>query len=297
MVQVFTDYCRPEEEKQTLSLRLDQGGADYLVGEIIHSVGEKTKQSNSDNDRLGSVPKMVYAKSAKRILVVDDDSLQVQGTVSKINSTKMYTAKGIVFCGSNSIEILNDIQNRDYDILLMGVVMPGINGFNFTKLIRKEGSNIPIILFTGGYTNSFLAINSMVLGVHDVVFKPISENRIVTSIKTTLQEIKLEERGPFKPTGNNQEKLLLFDNTEKNNFSGLIREYYQSGKLMAELNFRNGKLNGNSRVYRRSGTLLVNGNFINGLEHGKTCWFDNNDRVCREQIFINDDGGPIEYST
>jgi Ca-activated chloride channel homolog len=54
MVQVFTDYCRPEEKKQTLSLRLDQAGSDFLVGEVfIAKTQESDIQENKAKQRTG----------------------------------------------------------------------------------------------------------------------------------------------------------------------------------------------------------------------------------------------------
>jgi len=89
MVQVFTDYCRPEEKKQTLSLRLDQGGADFLVGEVTIDGGKANDKISPDQgllakagrlkrgmsvvdiaNRLGPPQRMEHGESPESILLV-----------------------------------------------------------------------------------------------------------------------------------------------------------------------------------------------------------------------------------
>jgi len=43
-VNVFTNYCRPDEQRQVMTLRLEESGADFLVGEVVIQ-GDKTSSS------------------------------------------------------------------------------------------------------------------------------------------------------------------------------------------------------------------------------------------------------------
>jgi len=87
----------------------------------------------------------------KKVLVVDDDEYLVSRMVSLLNITPEYYAKGIVYSGTKErlCEIFEDIRCACFDVVLLGVVMPGVDGVDMTKMIRIKGFTIPVILWTG----------------------------------------------------------------------------------------------------------------------------------------------------
>jgi PAS domain S-box-containing protein len=97
--------------------------------------------------------------------------------------------------GKIAIEKLN---KKSYDIILMDLQMPEMNGFEATEYIRKKmKSNIPIIALTADVTTVDLA-KCKAVGMNDYIAKPIDErllyNKIIGLIKKIPFEGKVKER-------------------------------------------------------------------------------------------------------
>lgn len=89
------------------------------------------------------------------------------------------------------------IQTKKYDVVLMDLQMPEMNGFEATDFIRKKmKSNIPIIALTADVTTVDLA-KCTAVGMNDYIAKPVDENILYSKIiglvkKTSANEINLE---------------------------------------------------------------------------------------------------------
>lgn len=100
---------------------------------------------------------------------------------------------------SNGKIAIEKLQNKHYDIILMDLQMPEMNGFEATEYIRKIiKSNIPIIALTADVTTTDIK-KCKAIGMNDYVSKPIDEkllySKIIRYIKKTnpLQETFIEE--------------------------------------------------------------------------------------------------------
>lgn len=100
---------------------------------------------------------------------------------------------------SNGKIAIEKLQNKHYDIILMDLQMPEMNGFEATEHIRKiMKSNIPIIALTADVTTTDIK-KCKAIGMNDYVSKPIDEkllySKIIRYIKKTnpLQETFIEE--------------------------------------------------------------------------------------------------------
>lgn len=100
---------------------------------------------------------------------------------------------------SNGKIAIKKLQNKHYDIILMDLQMPEMNGFEATEHIRKiMKSNIPIIALTADVTTTDIK-KCKAIGMNDYVSKPIDEkllySKIIRYIKKTnpLQEPFIEE--------------------------------------------------------------------------------------------------------
>lgn len=113
--------------------------------------------------------------------------------------------------GNGKIAI-EKLQTKSYDIVLMDLQMPEMNGFETTEYIRnKMNSKIPIIALTADVTTVDLA-KCKAVGMNDYIAKPVDEkllyNKIVGLVKKPAQ-IKINE-----PAGNGNgqsEKLKCID--------------------------------------------------------------------------------------
>ncbi len=85
----------------------------------------------------------------KKILVVDDDILIIEVVKAALKSEKyeLYTA-------CNVDDAIKLVDANDFSFLITDIVMPGKNGDELIKYVRKKGLDIPILAITGGIENA-----------------------------------------------------------------------------------------------------------------------------------------------
>ena len=132
---------------------------------------------------------MVYDFHGKRILIVDDDDMSREITCDALKEVGAEVEEARD--GSFAIEKINISTPGFYDLVIMDVHMPVIDGCEATKIIRglktKELAEIPIIAMTA---NAFpedkkRAFNS---GVNAYLIKPVRINDLVKVLKLILHE-------------------------------------------------------------------------------------------------------------
>ncbi len=102
--------------------------------------------------------------------------------------------------GNGKIAI-EKLQSKSYDIILMDLQMPEMNGFEATEYIRnKMNSKIPIIALTADVTTVDLA-KCKAVGMNDYIAKPVDErllySKIISLVKKPVQENIQEQGGNF----------------------------------------------------------------------------------------------------
>ena len=85
----------------------------------------------------------------KRILIVDDDA-EIRDLLEFDISSSGY----FVDTASDGMEGLNKALNNKYDLILLDVMMPKMNGFDVCKNIRQAKINVPILMLTAKGTIS-----------------------------------------------------------------------------------------------------------------------------------------------
>lgn len=76
---------------------------------------------------------------------------------------------------------------------------------------------------------------------------------------------------------------------------GIIREYYDSGELMAEVQYKNDRLDGIARTYHRTGILYQENHYNDGLEDGISKTFYENGQLKFEKNYKNGELGAVKY--
>jgi len=121
----------------------------------------------------------------KKILVIDDTELMVKMT------TDILTEKGYeVVSANNGIDGIKMVASEKPDLVLLDVVMPGIDGFEVCKLLRKDESNnlMPIIMLTA-QGNEEDKLKGLELGADDYITKPFNPRELVSRVRNTLLRI------------------------------------------------------------------------------------------------------------
>ncbi len=95
---------------------------------------------------------------------------------------------------SNGKIAIEKLKNNTYDIVLMDLQMPVMNGFEATQYIRKTlKSNVPIIALTADVTTVDLE-KCKAVGMNDYVSKPVNERLLYSKILGILKKIDLENQ-------------------------------------------------------------------------------------------------------
>ncbi len=130
-----------------------------------------------------------------RLLIVDDEKRFVE-TLSK-----RLTARGIYVEGANSgPDALALAQSRPFDVALMDVRLPGMDGLATLKAIRKFQPLLQVIMLSGTASIN-AAVEGMRLGAMEYLLKPASLDDVLPKIEEAARRKLLmeEQQGEKKP--------------------------------------------------------------------------------------------------
>jgi DNA-binding response OmpR family regulator len=116
----------------------------------------------------------------KRILVIEDDE-QLSRLLELELAHKGYSPE-IVSDGNAG---LSKLQSKDYDIVLLDIMLPGIDGLEVCRRIRLF-SNVPVIMLTAK-DNLISKVMGLDIGADDYVTKPFSTEELFARIRAALR--------------------------------------------------------------------------------------------------------------
>ena len=118
--------------------------------------------------------------AGKRVLVVDDEKLIVKGIRFSLEQDNME-----VDCAYDGEEALEMAHNKEYDIILLDVMLPKLTGFEVCQQIR-EFSNVPVIMLTakGDDMDKILGLE---YGADDYITKPFNILEVKARIKAIMR--------------------------------------------------------------------------------------------------------------
>lgn len=119
----------------------------------------------------------------QKILIVDDTPANLVTMEELLDDIGADIVKA-----SNGNDAVKQALNNDFDLILMDVQMPGMDGFESVNYIRKEEKNkhIPIIFQSAIYTDEIYKIKGIESGAIDFITKPISEKLLTGKVKILL---------------------------------------------------------------------------------------------------------------
>ena len=117
----------------------------------------------------------------KRLLVVDDDT-----DIRELLEFDLSQSGYDVDTAKDGSEGLQKALNNHYDIILLDVMMPKMNGFDVCKNIRNHKPDVPILLLTakGTITDKTDGFNS---GADDYIVKPFDVQEVLLRVRVLLR--------------------------------------------------------------------------------------------------------------
>lgn len=118
-----------------------------------------------------------------KILVVDDEE-KIRHVIKEYAEFEEYEVKEAVD-GRDAIE---KCKNENFDIIIMDVMMPKLDGFSTIKEIRKT-SNVPVIMLSAR-GEEYDKLFGFEIGIDDYVVKPFSPKELMARINAVLSRVK-----------------------------------------------------------------------------------------------------------
>lgn len=138
------------------------------------------------------------------ILIVDDEPSILQ-SLSGLLADEGFE----VITASNGYEALKIIETEAPDLVLLDIWMPGMDGIETLKEIKRDNSFIQVVIITGHGTIE-TAVKATKMGAFDFIEKPLSIDKVIVAINNALNFRRLEE----------ENKYLRRKTIEKNSING-----------------------------------------------------------------------------
>lgn len=119
------------------------------------------------------------------ILVVDDDK-HTRMLISAILQNAHYN----VFTAGNGSEALKMLDCQHIDLVVLDIMMPHVDGYEFTRLIRKTNNSLPILMATAKHLPEDEK-KGFIVGTDDYITKPIDEEKLLLRIKALLRRAQI----------------------------------------------------------------------------------------------------------
>jgi signal transduction histidine kinase/ActR/RegA family two-component response regulator len=145
----------------------------------LRSVAVKEAQAAADMARL-LVDKPIH------ILLVDDNAVNLLVACMML---KKCFPKATIVQANGGVEALDMLREQPFDLALMDMVMPDIDGMQVTETLRKEfpapACNMPVLALTAS-ANPVDQDRCLASGMNDVVHKPLDEQQLISKISSLL---------------------------------------------------------------------------------------------------------------
>ena len=125
----------------------------------------------------------------KKIFIVEDDVTIRKGLVESLQMENYEVSST-----GHGDEAISSIKSTKPDLIILDLMLPGKNGFEICRDLRRENIGIPIIILTSK-TEEVDKILGLEIGADDYVTKPFSVRELVARIKAHLRRIELPHSG------------------------------------------------------------------------------------------------------
>lgn len=136
------------------------------------------------------------------ILVVDDES-RIRTIIKKYAEFEGHT----VTEAADGMEAVLRCREGGFDIVIMDIMMPELDGFSAVREIRKN-SSVPIIMLSAR-GEEYDKINGFGLGIDDYVVKPFSPKELMMRVEAVMKRVK--RGGGDTPDGSKPHEIVEID--------------------------------------------------------------------------------------
>lgn len=125
----------------------------------------------------------------------------------------------------DGVEALDVLESNHVDLILLDIMMPNMDGYEFTKILRESGSQIPILMVTAKDSQEDIR-KGFLTGTDDYMVKPVDEMEMLLRIQALLRRAKIASDHMLK-IGNTTLNYDSFSVIEKDNEMILPKKEFQ----------------------------------------------------------------------
>ena len=126
------------------------------------------------------------------ILVVDDDR-HTRMLMEAILKAENYT----VFTAVNGVDALKVMDREHIDLVILDIMMPEMDGYEFTKTLREANNNLPILMVSAKQLPADKH-KGFLVGTDDYITKPIDDEEMLLRIKALLRRAQIVNEQKMK---------------------------------------------------------------------------------------------------
>ncbi len=116
-----------------------------------------------------------------RILIVDDNK-----SLSRSLSFVLESKDCVVVTASDGLEALNSVKNKSFDVIFMDIKMPGLNGVDTFKKVKKISPTTVVVMMTA-YAVDVLVKEALIEGAYGILYKPLDMEKVFEVIESTRE--------------------------------------------------------------------------------------------------------------
>jgi DNA-binding NtrC family response regulator len=125
-----------------------------------------------------------------KIILIDDDQIFLE--LFKILLIKLDSREKVIHMVTSGQSALEIISREKSAIVFTDLIMPGMNGFEFTEKALRIDPNLRIIITTAMF-DSYSVLNALRLGAFDFLRKPLDNKELEFTYKKALESIRIRE--------------------------------------------------------------------------------------------------------
>ncbi len=125
---------------------------------------------------------------AIKLLMVDDE-VDFLDTLLRRLKKRGFSVKGV----KDGQEALSTLKCEPYDVVILDVKMPGMDGIEVLRRIKEDFPDVEVIMLTG-HANVEVAIRGIELGAFDYLMKPMDIDELVFKVEDAYKKKLLRER-------------------------------------------------------------------------------------------------------
>lgn len=122
-----------------------------------------------------------------KILIVDDEA-RMRDSLKVLLSNEGYN----IHTGCNGREAIECLNKGSYDIILLDMIMPDMDGYQVMDYLKGKHSDTMVIIMTG-HASIDSAVECLKRGAYDYLRKPFDVEQLLARVKNTIDQIKLKK--------------------------------------------------------------------------------------------------------